>query len=102
MTELERARAHLQEVREQLRWARIDAFRNEGFFTKPAVVELHAYERRVENAILAALSWLWEAQRADRKAMWRGLLRELSVTLDAKGYRKAKREFRKEFPRDAA
>lgn len=76
MSELERAQAHLRNCQSDLRSTRCSRH-----FTD---------YRHEESAVLAALSWLWEAQQR-----WKTeLLTELRQTVDIKGYRKAKRAMR--------
>jgi hypothetical protein len=53
MTELERARAHLRECQEDLRWARGDMVAPPNF----------QYLQRMEGYVLAALSLVWEEQQ---------------------------------------
>lgn len=55
MSELERARAHLRECQLSLLWERKHARPIDG-------VPHNEHEGRCQERVLAALSWLWEAQ----------------------------------------
>lgn len=59
MTELERARAHLRICQEHLKWARADT----AAMASPPTSD---FLTRIENHVLAALSWVWEVQEKER------------------------------------
>jgi hypothetical protein len=68
MTELEKARAHLRECQTDLRKYRekVGILVPPGVNSRQFVREWRVYERkRRENAFLAALSWVWDAQERD-------------------------------------
>ena len=62
MTELERARAHLRDEQEVL------AARRYLMVHAPFPEEWEPSVRKAEEGVLAALSWVWEAQEAERLA----------------------------------
>jgi hypothetical protein len=119
MTELERARKHLRSEQKVLAARRLLAA------GAPFPQDWEPSVKDAEESVLAALSWVWQEQEREkargllddygvnwiREALWmreaetydrgwdpQGLVTELSLILNDKGYRKARRAVTKAFP----